>query len=295
MRSPNCILLALIFSLSACQFSIDDTDAKSHFQSRRAMVSNAGFSSNAITQSNGVAIEQNLASGSFTNPYNNDNTIYQPGKTWRYKLSIAKENSLHAVEISANGEWRLVPVQKAKSNRWKRVKELHMQVVDGLGPYSNDFNQTVVKYTYQFEGRGVDGNESFTGLIENDANVWVHPLRQDFFEILALNPYPFIQHPVEAGKRFNFNLPVYENWSNPEWKKWYGTLKNDCRYEIARRRSVELPFGSISAYAVVSNCENELGDTGLIAYFDEALGFVKMDYRNIDGSWLSLELLERPH
>ena len=125
-------------------------------------------------------------------------------------------------------------------------------------------------------------------------SIWLHPLKKDFFEILALNPYPFIQLPIEVGNRFHFNLPVHDNWSNPDWKKWYGTLKNNCRYEVVKQRSIRLPFGALAPYAVMSNCENELGDTGLVAYFDDELGFVKLDYRNIDDSWLSLELLERP-
>lgn len=293
MRSPICIILCSLL-LSSCQFSTDGSKPFSLSQSKRGVVSNAGFNSNAVVQKNGVAIEQRLFDGKYLNQYNNDNLIYRPGRVWNYKLSAAQNNQLKAFEINARGEWRLVPKNSRSSRNWQRVDELVMEVVDGYGPYESSFDQTVVKYSYRFEGGRTDGNESFTGLVENDANVWLHPLRQDFFEILALNPYPFVQLPLEVGKRFHFNLPVHENWSNPEWKKWYGTLANNCRYEVVKQRSIELPFGELSPYAIMSNCENELGDTGLVAYFDEGIGFVKLDYRNIDGSWLTLELLERP-
>jgi len=229
----------------------------------------------------------------FPMAYNNDNFIYRPGRSWRYKISLAENNQLKVLEVNRKGDWRLSPANGKISRQWKRVNELVLDVVDGYGPYDADHNETVIKYSYRMNGND-DGNESFTGLVENDANVWIHPLRKDYFEILALNPYPFIKHPVRVGQRFNFKIPIPESWSNPEWQKWYGTLNNNCRYEIVKQRSVTLPFGDISPFAVMSNCDNELGSTGLIAYYDEAMGFVKMDYRNIDGSWLSLELIEPP-
>ena len=296
MRSPNCILLILFFGLlPSCQFTFNDNADQAFSKSRRGISKHAGFATNNQVRGSGVAIEQQTAPGSFENGYNNDNQIYLPGRTWRFKLSTAQHNEQKAFEVKANGEWQLVPLASRSKMGWKRVAELRMEVLDGFGPYANDFNQTLVKYAYIFSNGRSNGDEAFTGLVENSSNVWLPPLRQDFFEVLALNPYPFVQQPVEVGKRFDLDLPVYDNWSNPKWKKWFGTLKNDCRYEIVKQRKLEMAFGTVFPYAILSNCENELGDTGLIAYFDESLGFVKLDYRNIDGSWVSLELLERPY
>lgn len=292
MRSPNTTLLLIVVFFSSCiGFDNDSTNGSS--KAKRGITSNAGFHSNTTLQSNGVAIEEATESNRFINSFNTDNEIYRPGRSWRYKFTAAKDNILQALEVNRKGEWQLVPASKRRNPGWKRVDGLTLEVEDGFGPYQSDFNQTVVKYTYLVNGRE-DGNESFTGLVENSANVWLHPIRTDLFEILALNPYPFVQKPLEVGKRFEFKLPVNENWSNPEWKKWFGTLRNNCRYEIVKKRSVELPFGKLNPFTIMSNCQNELGNTGLIAYFDEEMGFVKLDYRNIDNSWLSFELMEAP-
>jgi len=278
---------------SSCLGSDNDSNT-SNTRSIRGIVSNAGVQTNTVMQSNGVAIEQSVESGTFINASNSDNEIYQPGRTWRYKLKAAQNNQLQNFEINRRGDWRLVPAAKRSNGSWQKVDELVMEVVDGFGPYDQDFNQTVIKYSYRISGKK-DANEFFTGLVENDVNVWLHPLRNDLFEILALNPYPFVQRPLQVGKRFDFELPVHDNWSNPEWQKWYGTLENNCKYEIVKKRKVELAFGERTPFAVMSECENEIGSTGLVAYFDEEMGFVKLDYRNIDNSWLSLELVHPPY
>lgn len=293
MRSPNTTILLLAVMFSSC-IGVNNDTSTNDTRSIRGILSNAGLQSNTTMQRNGVAIEHSVRSGNFLNAYNSDNEIYRPGRIWRYQLKAAKNNQLHKFEVNRRGDWRLVPAGKRSNGPWQKVDELVMEVVDGFGPYDQDFNQTVIKYSYRISGKK-DTNEFFTGLVENGANVWLHPLRKDLFEILALNPYPFVQRPLEVGKRFDFELPVHENWSNPEWKKWYGTLENNCKYEIVKKRKVDLAFGVRTPFAVMSECENEIGSTGLVAYFDEEMGFVKLDYRNIDDSWLSLELVSPPY
>jgi hypothetical protein len=49
-------------------------------------------------------------------------------------------------------------------------------------------------------------------------------------------------------------------------------------------------MGELECWVVEGIATSELGATGLISYFNENLGFVKMDFINIDKSKLILEM-----
>jgi len=51
-------------------------------------------------------------------------------------------------------------------------------------------------------------------------------------------------------------------------------------------------IGEIDCWIVQSTATSSIGSTALIGYYNEANGFVKLDYINIDESRLTIEIKE---
>jgi hypothetical protein len=156
---------------------------------------------------------------------------------------------------------------------------------------NNDFFSNFQKET------GVKESDFFscffekTGLVENEKNIWLHPPRSFLFEILQLNPFPYIQKPYEKGNKWTWSLKIGDQWSNERWKVWKGGIENKYVYEIVDDNcAISTPLGDLNCYKINSYAESELGKTFLTAYFNEIYGFVRYEYINIDGSVLNIEL-----
>ncbi len=139
-------------------------------------------------------------------------------------------------------------------------------------------NQKPYQYKYynsEFEKIEMEA----TGLIENEFIIWLHPPRGRYFKILELNPFPEIQFDKE---NWQTTLEVGEHWGNERWKTWKGNIVISSVYNYNRDE------GRVTAIA-----KSELGTTHLITDFDITNGLKKLDYTNIDGSRIVLELIEK--
>ncbi len=154
------------------------------------------------------------------------------------------------------------------------VVYLGMEIMEGKingdqKPYQFNY------YNAEFEKIGMEA----TGLIENDSTIWLHPPRGRYFKILELNPFPEIRFDKE---KWSTKLEVGDHWGNKRWKTWKGII------EIASEYSYNSENGKVTAIA-----KSELGITHLAADFDRTDGFKKLDYTNIDGSRMVLELIRK--
>lgn len=130
-----------------------------------------------------------------------------------------------------------------------------------------------------------------TGLVENKYNLWVHPPRFSLFEILELNPFPYIKLPARLGNEWTDSLKIGAQWSNPLWKVWTGSVVLDYKYKITEHKSMIFRKQAVLCWVIESSAKSRLGETKLISYFNEEYGFIQMDYQNIDGSNISFNLL----
>ncbi|MDF1546290.1 MAG: hypothetical protein P1P88_00620 [Bacteroidales bacterium] len=154
-----------------------------------------------------------------------------------------------------------------------------------------DYNQTVISYKYP----QVNGDRKFsssTGVIENEKNVWMHPPRDRFFRILEINPFPFIQAPYEIGNKWNWSLGIGSFWGDERWKNWNESIENQYDYEIVGKEKIKLEIGEVECYIIESIARSSIGQTRLTAYFNMEIGFVKLDYTNIDSTRTVLELID---
>jgi hypothetical protein len=152
-----------------------------------------------------------------------------------------------------------------------------------------NYNQTVISYDYIMLS-----GESFvmekTGVIENEKNIWMHPPRSYFFEILELNPFPYIKAPYKIGTKWNWKLKIGDYWSNKRWFEWKDEIENVYDYEIKSNKIISTKLGNLECYIVKATAKSRIGVTGLISYFNPKYGFVKLEYNNIDGTKTVLEL-----
>ena len=229
------------------------------------------------------------------NRYNRDNSIYRVGRNFTFAYSYqdkAGTNMLMAKAdtVSQNGgSWNLV---RADSKSANVVSHLLLSVKPGLMPFIQvipDYNQTVILYDFKLVG-GESWNNEMTGVIENRKNLWLHPPRTGLFGVLELNPFPYIKQPVEIGAEWTWKLKFGDHWANPRWLSWKGANENTIHYKITGKSAVNTKLGVLQCYVVESEAKSALGSTRLVSYYHHELGFVKLNYTNIDKSTLTLEL-----
>lgn len=155
------------------------------------------------------------------------------------------------------------------------------------------FDQSVITYDYLTK----DGTQALyesTGLVENEKNVWVHPPRNKMFRVLELNPFPFIQAPYEPGNKWSWTLNNIRgsSWGDERWQTWEGIIECTSDYEITGKQPLTTPIGVLECFIIQSTASTPFGKTYLTAYFNMDVGFIKLDYTNIDSTKLVLEVVE---
>ena len=111
------------------------------------------------------------------------------------------------------------------------------------------------------------------------------------FNILELNPFPFIQIPYEIGNKWQWTLnKVDDHWGDMRWKEWEGIIDVENNYTITDIRTMDTNVGKLECYEIQATGTSPIGSSALTAYFNMDIGFVKLDYTNIDSSRLVLEI-----
>jgi len=242
-----------------------------------------------IKDDDGILVEQFDSTVVDENKYNKNNIIYTVGSKFKYDFKhITPSNETKFYRIKEDRQsWDFV-VEDSKDS--STIKLVIIQVISGnpMADYLPDYNQTGLSFKYKEDGLEF----SFSGAIENEANVWIHPPRDQYFEILEINPFPYIKSPYEIGNKWNWNLKIGDGWADKRWKIWEGQIENEYSYEIIDKKKIDTKLGELDCYVIDSKAKSRIGETSLLSYFNLKYGFVKLDYTNIDGSKTILELSE---
>lgn len=222
------------------------------------------------------------------NKYNHNNSMYKVGNSFKYKFKhITPEGEIKLFRVKEDRKsWEFVAFDNTDSTS---IRSVMIKVANGnpMADHVPDYNQTALIYI-----SGNNKNYSMSGAIENEKNVWIHPPRDQYFEILELNPFPYIKTPYQIGTKWTWHLKIGDHWADERWKLWEGQIENEYEYEITDSRVLKTDLGDIECYTVESTANSRIGETKLTAYFNPKYGFVKLDYTNIDGSKTILELTE---
>jgi hypothetical protein len=242
----------------------------------------------------GVYVEKISPEDNSLDRFTRDNEIYTIGRTFIYNYYIVENDDTLKImaplytqpESDFQRMWEFV---SANENNPSKIETISIKVLDGI---SNE-QQTEVKYNNQFSvDPGFEPFSSTSGVIENKLNTWIHPHRDKYFMILELNPFPYIQKPFKIGNKWTWTLGIGDHWKDDRWKTWEGSIQNNYEYEITSKEKINTAIGPMDCWVVQGTATSEIGVTGLIAYFNEKNGFVKLDYLNIDKSRLTIEIKE---
>jgi hypothetical protein len=251
-----------------------------------------------IIDDDGITVEKIDSTKQYDEVYNANNVIYNVGKKFTYsyfyqntkgeKFLIKRCNEVKQPEGYSTYDWDFINIEKQDK---ETIKHLVLKPNPG-NPFEKqtpDYNQTAISYEY-FINNGISYTKEVTGAIENKMNVWIHPPRSNFFEILELNPFPYIKTPYKIGTKWNWKLQIGDHWSDKRWLEWKGGIENVYDYEIKENKIISTKLGNLECYIIQATAKSRIGETELISYFNSKFGFVKLEYKNIDGTKTVLEL-----
>lgn len=206
------------------------------------------------------------------NPDKN-NVIYTPGKefVYNYTLRDAEGREFKIVKDSIG----IVPSGGHKLNT---VHTMHIGVVTPKLFKRSIKGQTAIIYSYYPQPNSF----GLTGAVENSKNVWIHPPREDFFQILEICPFPYVKYPLEVGTHWIDKVNVHDWWSSPLWLEWEGRLLFEHQYKITGKETVDTDMGEFNCWMIEATGYSSKGNTKLVAYFNETVGFVKLIYRTVN-------------
>ena len=235
----------------------------------------------------GIKVEQFDSTVTDDNRYNHNNKVFKVGREFIYAYTY-KSASGEAFYFTRNEDgWEFVPAAESTN---MTITSVMIGVLSGLKPmidFIPDYNQTLLKYKMRSES-----SYETSGVIENEANTWMHPPREALFAILELNPFPYVKFPLMIGEQWKWELAIGSSWGDSRWRTWDGAIKNSYNYEITSQQEIETSLGKLSCFEIKSTATSELGETSLRAWFNENYGFVRLNYTNINGSTIDFELIE---
>lgn len=251
-----------------------------------------------VIDEDGITTEIPDTTKQYDQVYNSDNIIYRIGKKFTFsyfyqntkgdKFLIKRGNPILQPEGYSIYDWEFVKLEKKDD---ETVGHIILKPQSG-NPFEEDlpeYNQTAINYEYLMINGQSRINE-VTGGVENEKNLWIHPPRNNFFEILELNPFPYIKAPYKIGTKWNWKLKIGDHWSDKRWLEWKGGIVNNYQYEIKKKKKILTKLGKLECYIIHSKAKSRIGETELISYFNPKFGFVKLEYKNIDGTKTVLEL-----
>ena len=244
----------------------------------------------------GIQVEQLDSLNEDDSRYNYDNAVFTEGKAFIYDFQIiSKEGDTLLFRVPSKDNMYKAPwefVALDITDKTDVVNQLKIKTLTGLGFMGRSnpgYSQTVVMYEYLTQDGKIDYN-SISGVIENEKNLWAHPPRDYYFNILELNPFPYIKFPLKIGAKWNWELEIGSKWGDERWRTWEGNITNSYSYEVESIKEIDFKDQKLECYKVIATAESQLGKTKLNAYFHPEVGFIHLNYTNIDGSQVQLKL-----
>lgn len=223
-----------------------------------------------------------------------NNKIYKPGTVFIYDYEIIENDKKYKLKKNKN-----------RYNQEKKKREVYFELIqtesDSIGtdkihllvkPIEDtdrtNENQTQISYLEE----PMYASLSSTGAVENSNNVWIHPIREGFFNSLETAPFPFIKSPLEIGTKWSDQMLIGEGWGNEMWGKWKGQLLLTYNYKISEKKTIKTGIGEIDCFVIESTAESDIGTTKLTSYFSEKYGFARLEYELLNELKVNMWLID---
>jgi len=219
--------------------------------------------------------------------YTLDNITFVPGRQITYDYYYIKNRdslkfSFDSLYSPSPKAWDFTPLKNINKNT---VEKLVLSILDTIPEnFSPGYDQTVIEIKYLNPDGHAIAVET-TGVIENSANIWMHPPRLKMFNILQIAPWPFIKSPYVIENKWKWHFTHSEFPSDHRFVEWEGTLENTYEYYISGKKTIETKFGFVECYVIEAKAFNDkIKNSTLVSFFNPNIGFVKMEFTNADGS-----------
>lgn len=152
----------------------------------------------------GIVVEKFDSSVKDENRYNQNNKIYIPKTKIRYSCkyidSKGKELFFRDSDKDDNGLWDFDVSEKPDKSS---ITSMLITVLPGtIFKHVPNYSQTGIQYEFIRNDGKIAFKKSKTGVVENEANICMHPPRTKNFRVLELNPFPFIKRPYTIGNKW---------------------------------------------------------------------------------------------
>ena len=124
------------------------------------------------------------------------------------------------------------------------------------------------------------------GIIENEEEIWIHPMRQNQYKFTEVAPFPTIKFTLNIGKSWESTVNIFEGYG--EWDN-KSVVSN---YEITGQVEFKYKNKLFNCWIIYAEAIFEDGNSSLELLFNENLGIVKMKYQNYESEELVIELID---
>ena len=224
-----------------------------------------------------------------------DNTIYTQYRQFYYKYYFLKDKDTLLVKLYTKPEhilpfeqsWKLEPKSKLTFEQdYTTIHQLALTVK--LGDYLGQ--ASLLQYDYlSKERRGMKHEQ--TALVEVCDDIWLNPPKMGHFLINELNPCPEIREPLIKDNTWQNSTTTSDVGGSEKWKTWQGAVQVNSTYRIRDIQTIKTNIGFLKCFIIDATAQSSVGETRLVAYFNPEYGFVKLNYTNIDGSYLIMDII----
>jgi hypothetical protein len=206
-------------------------------------------------------------------------TVFKPCRVIIYRAKFSSDKN----ELITNARIKMM----ANGKRWQVQSEKQDEIIIQYEYTNEDFEENKLFQLNKSLLSNYWTNQSIEGVIENVEEVWMHPFRSNQYNFTEVAPFPTIKFPLEVGKTWSDNLSIQNGWG--DWENTNGSHE----YKVTAKESISTPYGKIDdSWKVESESTYAFGQSKFTYWFNEKLGFVKMDYLNYGKQSLVIEMEE---
>jgi len=213
----------------------------------------------------------------------NNNSIYQVGKKFMFECEIIINDTVKKLINNSPDKFSLVTVDNDSTENLI----IPLSIIKPKLFIRSNKKQTQALYSF------ISNDflyESYTGIVENDKNIWMHPPRFGFFKSLETCPFPYIKLQAKEGESWKDQMLIGDHWSNNIWGYWVGSLLLNYEYTFTHSDPLTLDFGQIDCKVIEATAISDIGISKLTSYYSSKYGFVKLEYTLFSGIKVNLTL-----
>ena len=235
---------------------------------------------------------------------NEDKKIFLSGRTFVYSYTIKKNNREFEYAVVQEEkartdsaykfiDWMLIPVDSLfDNNNIYPIKTVELYVYKSQK--DSRPGMTGIKYEYLNNGKRIWLGEG-SSITEEASRIFVSSPQSHGFVFTKFDPIPFVQLPLFIGKTWSQFISIPDTFferAKINYPATDGLAHFNWEYKVTEELNVLTRLGAMSCKKIEAIGKTALGATFATFYFNEQWGFVKTEYRNIDGSELVFQLIK---